>query len=58
METDNKTRKQIDSIINPYIRHFDLSVSCVLLAYDLKELSKLNPKNKIVPNQYRRCYKI
>ncbi len=24
----------------------------------LKELSKLNPKNKIVPNQYRRCYKI
>jgi 2,4-dienoyl-CoA reductase-like NADH-dependent reductase (Old Yellow Enzyme family) len=24
----------------------------------LKELSKLNPKNKVVPNQYRRCYKI
>ena len=24
----------------------------------LKELSNLNPKNKIVPNQYRRCYKI
>ena len=24
----------------------------------LKELSKFNPKNKIVPNQYRRCYRI
>ena len=24
----------------------------------LKELSKQNPKNKIVPNQYRRCYRI
>ena len=24
----------------------------------LKELSNLDPKNKIVPNQYRRCYKI
>jgi len=24
----------------------------------LKELSKLNPKNNTIPNQYRRCYKI
>jgi 2,4-dienoyl-CoA reductase-like NADH-dependent reductase (Old Yellow Enzyme family) len=24
----------------------------------LKELAKLNPKNKIIPNQYKRCYRI